>query len=104
MTFGRTNIQFVYLYPLFKTYWNFVTRYHNRSLPIEQYIILSWRVYEKIKKEWIEMKWDIAELDWICTALDRTSSMLDPYNFVDQPIAFVIHAKKLFSFRDLFKK
>ena len=50
------------------------------------------------------MKWDIAELDWICTALDRTSSMLDPYNFVDQPIAFVIHAKKLFSFRDLLKK
>ena len=96
MTFGRTNHEFVYLHPLFQTYWNFVTRYHNRSLPIEQYIILSWRVYEKIKKEWIEMKWDIAELDWICTALDRRSSMLDPYNFVDQPIAYVIHAKNCF--------
>ena len=64
-------------------------------MPIEQYIILSWRVYEKIKKEWIEMKWDIAELDWIFTALDRRSSMLDPYNF-DQPIAYVIHAKNCF--------
>ena len=52
-------------------------------------------MYEKIKKEWIEMKWDIAELDWIFTALDRRSSMLDPYNF-DQPIAYVIHAKNCF--------
>ena len=96
MTFGRTNYQFGYLYPLFQTYWNFVTRYHNRSLPIEQYIILSWRVYEKTKNKSIEMKRDIAELDWIYTALDRRSSMLDPYNFVDQPIAYVIHAKSCF--------
>ena len=43
------------------------------------------------------MKWDIAELDWICTALDRRSSMLDPYNFVDQPIAYAIHAKNCFN-------
>ena len=44
----------------------------------------------------MEMKWDIAELDWTCTALDCRSSMLDPHNFVDQPIAYVIHAKKCF--------
>ena len=53
-------------------------------------------MYEKIKKVWVEMKWDIAELDWICTALNRRSSMLNPYSFVDQPIADVIHAKNCF--------
>ena len=46
-----------------QTYWNFVIRYHNRSLPIEQYIILTWRITEKIRKEWKEWKWDMSELD-----------------------------------------
>ena len=41
MTFGRTNHQFGYLHLLFQTYWNFVTRYHSGSLPIEQNIILK---------------------------------------------------------------
>ena len=76
MTFGLVNHQFGHLYPLFQTYWNFVTRYHSRLLPINHFIILSWRVYEKLKNEWLEWKWDIAELDWICTALDRKCSML----------------------------
>ena len=96
MTFGLVNHQFGHLYPLFQTYWNFVTRYHSRLLPINHFIILSWRVYEKLKNEWLEWKWDIAELDWICTALDHKCSMLDPQNFVDQPIAYIDHAKTCF--------
>ena len=38
----------------------------------------------------------MAELDWICTALDHKCSMLDPYNFVDQPIAYIDHAETCF--------
>ena len=33
------------------------------------------------------------ELDWICDALDEGSSMLNPYNFLNSPIAFIDHAK-----------
>ena len=96
MTSEQVNHQLVHLYPLLQTYWNFVTRWHNGLLPINQFIVLSWRVYEKLKKEWLERKWDIAELDWICTALDCKCSMPDPYNFVDQPIAYTDHAKTCF--------
>ena len=96
MTFERVNHQFGHLYPLFQTYWNFVTSWHDGLLPINQFIVLSWRVYEKLKKEWLEWIWDIAELDWICTALDCKCSMLDPYNFVDQPIAYIDDVKTCF--------
>ena len=96
MTFGLVNHQFGHLYPLFQTYWNFVTSWHDGLLPINQFIVLSWRVYEKLKKEWLEWIWDIAELDWICTALDCKCSMLDPYNFVDQPIAYIDDVKTCF--------
>ena len=96
MTFEWVNHQFGHLYPLFQTYWNFVTSWHDGLLPINQFIVLSWRVYEKLKKEWLEWIWDIAELDWICTALDCKCSMLDPYNFVDQPIAYIDDAKTCF--------
>ena len=96
MTIERVNHQFGHLYPLFQTFWNFVTSWHNGLLPINQFIVLSWRVYEKLKKEWLEWKWNIAELDWICTALDCKCSMLDPYNFVDQPIAYTDDAKTCF--------
>ena len=34
------------------------------------------------------------ELDWICDALDEGSSMLNPYNFLNSPIAFIDHAKR----------
>ena len=54
MTFERVNHQFGHLYPLFQTYWNFVTSWHDGLLPINQFIVLSWRVYEKLKKEWLE--------------------------------------------------
>ena len=46
-----------------------------------------------MKKEWLSFKWYMDELDWICDALDEGSSMLNPYNFLNSPIAFIDHAK-----------
>ena len=93
MTFELINHEFCYFYPLFQSYWNFVIRHFNRELPVDQFAILTWRIKDKIKKEWLSFKWDLDELDWICNALDERSFMLNPYNFLNSPIAYVDHAK-----------
>ena len=96
MTFGRMQHQFGNFFPLCKTYWRFVQHLNNDSINQNQFAILSWRLYEKLKIEWLEYKWDLQELDWIVSALDNNCSMLDPNNFVNSPIAYVDHAKTCF--------
>ena len=57
---------------------------------------MSWRIYEKLKKEWVKYKWDVNELEWIISAIENKFSMLDPNKFVNTPIACVDHAKTCF--------
>ena len=42
---------------------------NNGSINQNQFAVLSWRLYEKLKIEWLEYKWDLQELDWIVSAL-----------------------------------
>ena len=93
MTFGPVKHEFGHSYPLFQTNWNIVLRYFNEKLPVEHFAILTWRIKEKLKKEWLSFKWDLNELDWICEALDEGSFMLNPYNFLNSLIAYIDHAK-----------
>ena len=69
---------------------------NNGSINQNQFAVLSWRLYEELKIEWLEYKRDLQELDWIVSALDNNSSMLDPNNFVNSPIAYDDHAKTCF--------
>ena len=78
--------QFGNFFPLCKTYWRFVQHLNNDSINQNQFAILSWRLYEKLKIEWLEYKWDLQELDWIASALDNNCSMLDPNNFVNSDL------------------
>ena len=96
MTFGRMQHQFGNLFPLCQTYWRFVQHLNNGSINQNQFAVLSWRLYEKLKIEWLEYKRDLQELDWIVSALDDNSSMLDPNNFVNSPNAYDDHAKTCF--------
>ena len=57
---------------------------------------MTWRLYQKIKKQWIKYKWDVNESEWIISALENKCSMLDPNKFVNTPIAYVDHAKTCF--------
>ena len=86
MTFGRMQHQFGNFFPLCKTYWRFVQHLNNDSINQNQFAILSRRLYEKLKIEWLEYKWDLQELDWIASALDNNCSMLDPNNFVNSDL------------------
>ena len=59
---------------------------NNGSINQNQFAVLSWRLYEKLKIEWLEYKWDLQELDWIVSTLDNNCSMLDPDNFVNSDL------------------
>ena len=86
MTFRRMQHQFGNFFPLCQTYWKFVQHLNNRSISQNQFAVLSWRLYEKLKIEWLEYKWDLQELDWIVSTLDNNCSMLDPDNFVNSDL------------------
>lgn len=66
------------------------------SLNQNTFAVLSWRINEKLKKEWVKYKWDVNELKWIISAIENKFSMLDPNKFVNMPIAYVDHAKTCF--------
>lgn len=96
MAFGREQITFGLFFPLFEVYWNFCQQRENGLITQNQFLILLWRIYEKLKNEWLEFNWNLDELDWICFAFENNNSMLDPNNFVNTPIAYVDHAKTCF--------
>ena len=96
MAFGRERSTFRLFFPLYQLYWSFCQQLENGLINQHMFSVLSWKVYEKLKQEWLKFKWDLDELDWIAFALDYKYSMLDPINFVNTPIAYVDHAKTCF--------
>ena len=88
-------VKFGKFFPLFELYWDFCREREKGSNPTE-ILILTMTVYERLKKEWINHKWEIDELNWICHALDHNDSMCDPSNFETRQIAYLDHAKTCF--------
>ena len=69
MSFGRTQHLFGLFFSLFQTYWTFVQQLEDGLLNQNTFAFLSWRIYEKLKKECLKYKWDLNELDWVISAL-----------------------------------
>ena len=56
MYFGRKQHLFGLFFPLFQTYWTFVQQLEDGLLNQNTFAFLSWRIYEKLKKEWLKYK------------------------------------------------
>ena len=97
--------QFDNFFSLCQTYSRFAQHLNNGPINQNQFPVLSWILYENLKIEWLEYKWDLQELHWIVSALYNNCSMLDPNNFVTSPIVYVDHAKTcFFRAKQFFKK
>ena len=42
-------------------------------------------------------KWNKSELIWICANLENGNDMLDPYNFILQDYAYLVHVKTIYN-------
>ena len=42
-------------------------------------------------------KWNKNELIWICANIENGNYVLDPYNFILQDYAYLVHIKNCFS-------
>ena len=96
MAFGRQQSKFGLFFPLFQLYWNYCQQLENALINQNQFSVITCRVCETLKDEWLKFKWNPEELDWTCFALDHKNSMFDPNNFVNTPIAYVNHTKSCF--------
>ena len=86
-------VMFGFLYPIFQRFWLICKEFEHGMYNEYDLHYLQDRLFEKLIVEYELFKWDKAELDWICGEIEANNLMLNPFDFTQNPIAFIAHAQ-----------
>ena len=89
-------VTFGYVFPLLQHYWLNYRQYENDIITKGQFQILQSRLFEKLEQERKILKWDEKELDWICSRIRLKDSMIDPSDFITNPVAYIVQGKSYY--------
>ena len=57
---------------------------------------LQKNVYVKLREKYENNKWNLKELNWICTMINIGSSLVDPYEFFENQYAYLTHIQNCY--------
>lgn len=96
MTFtDDASMNFGKFYGFFSKYWHLCEQREILYSTFKVFIKTE-VIYMFLEAGWNKNKWDIRKLKWICSAINNINQMLDPKNFINDPAAYVLHAKNYF--------
>ena len=87
---------FGFLYLLYQRYWLICREFELGVYDEHVLDYLQDRLHEKLIVEYKSFKFDEAELDWICEEIEANNLMLNPFDFTENPMAFIVHAQSCY--------
>ena len=97
MSFGNEKpILFGTTFVLFYLYWNYNRDRMQQRLSEEAASNLQNSVYIKLSALYQKNNWDLRELDWTCSMINRGLDCVNPYQFLNQQHAYLGHVQNLF--------
>ena len=89
-------VTFAFFYPLFQRFWLLCRDFEHGRYNIDEFHHWQDRIYEKLIAEYKLFKWDKAEFDWLCSEMERSNSMLNPFHFSEGVFGFIVHVQNCY--------
>ena len=80
----------------FHQYWQIVSKRGLEYSGLQVTIATSF-IFDYLRLEWLENGWDVAELEYLCLALDASCDDLNPNKFVHFPYAYLDELKNYYT-------
>ena len=96
MTFiGTSPVCFGKCYDWFKKSWHYE---RDREIKYSSFdvFIRTKAIFLCLEQEWNKNKWNVKELNWICSQINYVNEMVDPSMFLDDPAVYIVHVTNCF--------